>query len=452
MANRNNLIGFAGPFLQAFTVAQQNKQKNELLKALTETKIKIAKQQAERAVKQQEALGEVGKFLTGTGSAPEDVSFTEAPSGQAQGGNLLDMLSSGEGQNLLLQSGLIKVPQVISGQQAGRTLDQNAALMQQFGIAGAGAGGTEQPVSTTFPATPSQALPAQPQPSAGVSAAPRSQVQLKDVVLQAGKPAAFKLARSGPGAAVKTSRINLNNPRLMDDLDEFGTLIRTRPASPTELGKLDKALGFEGASNLILPDTLESPPAKTTSRQAMEQGAVRVTSKQKESIAAMQNVGAIVDSTKQMSARLITATNPIEAAAQFTKLTLAAKASANAVAAVYEDSKEAFLGVLARALGGERGVLTDRDINRIRKLLPSFGDTAVIRDLKMGLIDNFVLTAQEALRGTLFGIAQPSFYRERMTKLLDAAEAQVKQGGGAVGILADKKEARFQKLMEKKGQ
>ena len=337
MANRNNLVGFAGQFLTSFTTAQQKAQRNELLEALTKTKIKIAEQQAKRAVQQQEALGKVGKFLTGTGSAPEDVSFTEAPPGQAQGSNLLDMLSSGEGQNLLLQSGLIKVPQVISGQQAGRTLDQNAALMQQFGIAGAGAGagGTEQPVSTTFPATPSQALPAQPQPSAGVSAAPQGQLNLKDIVLQAGKPAAFKLARSGPGAAVKTSRINLNNTRLMDDFDEFGTLIRTRPASPTELGKLDKALGFEGASSLILPDTLESPSAKTTSRQAMEQGAVRVTAKQKEAVASMQNVGAIVDSVAQMSQRLITATNPIEAGAQFIKLTAGAKVSANTVEAVH---------------------------------------------------------------------------------------------------------------------
>ncbi len=125
MANRNTLVGFAGQFLQSFTVAQQNKQKNELLKALTETKIKIAKQQAERAVQQQESLqglvqtiiGSPG--LSGVSEAPQqgqgipasgpevlgesDLFQTQAATPGVPGQNILDLLASPEGQQQFLQ-------------------------------------------------------------------------------------------------------------------------------------------------------------------------------------------------------------------------------------------------------------------------------------------------------------------------------------------------------------
>lgn len=56
----------------------------------------------------------------------------------------------------------------------------------------------------------------------------------------------------------------------------------------------------------------------------------------------------------------------------------------------YEDSRGLVLANISREFGGEKGVLTDRDINRIEKAFPSKTDTKAIAEKKIEFIRDFV--------------------------------------------------------------
>ncbi len=56
----------------------------------------------------------------------------------------------------------------------------------------------------------------------------------------------------------------------------------------------------------------------------------------------------------------------------------------------YEDSIDFFLSNIARRLGGERGVLTDRDIERVKTIFPSKNDTEEVGQGKINRIKDFI--------------------------------------------------------------
>lgn len=56
----------------------------------------------------------------------------------------------------------------------------------------------------------------------------------------------------------------------------------------------------------------------------------------------------------------------------------------------YEDSKQFFLSNISRKLGGERGVLTDRDIERVDKLFPQLRDKDEVAKGKISRIKQFI--------------------------------------------------------------
>ena len=56
----------------------------------------------------------------------------------------------------------------------------------------------------------------------------------------------------------------------------------------------------------------------------------------------------------------------------------------------YEDSIDFFLSNIARRLGGERGVLTDRDIERVKTIFPSKNDTEEVGQGKVNRIKDFI--------------------------------------------------------------
>ena len=58
--------------------------------------------------------------------------------------------------------------------------------------------------------------------------------------------------------------------------------------------------------------------------------------------------------------------------------------------AVYEDTKDFFLSNIARRFGGERGVLTDKDIERVGKWLPMRRDSDEVAKEKTSRIQNFL--------------------------------------------------------------
>ena len=99
----------------------------------------------------------------------------------------------------------------------------------------------------------------------------------------------------------------------------------------------------------------------------------------------------------------ITAETATDALIQGARLTGGAIAKTNPAAAAYQDSKQAFLGVISRNLGGEKGVLTDRDIGRLDNMLPSFRDTTAIRDFKLQMIQTLIDSAREQQKRVILG-------------------------------------------------
>ena len=181
-------------------------------------------------------------------------------------------------------------------------------------------------------------------------------------------------------------------------------------------------LGTEGAARLIHPKSLASPPATMTNRQARDQGFVAVTPEQRQSLFDLQQSRTIIDQIDVMSTRLITAKSPAEAAIQGGRLTTGAVARTNELATTYAANRQAFVGILSRTLGGERGVLTDRDIRRIDASLPGFFDTSKIREAKMGLLRELMTVAEASRRGAVLGEAVPTGSRERVQTLIDKIE------------------------------
>lgn len=77
------------------------------------------------------------------------------------------------------------------------------------------------------------------------------------------------------------------------------------------------------------------------------------------------------------------------------KGSLAAASQTSPSAAAYDQTKQAFLSKLSRA-SGEKGVLTDQDIKRIEKAIPSFYDTPEVASEKLALIRQIIGGAIES--------------------------------------------------------
>jgi hypothetical protein len=84
--------------------------------------------------------------------------------------------------------------------------------------------------------------------------------------------------------------------------------------------------------------------------------------------------------------KLITATNPAEALWQYAKIEAGALTRTNTDAKVFLDTTKAFSSLLTRA-AGEKGVLTNMDVQRIINGLPNSGDTKSIMEEKATKFD-----------------------------------------------------------------
>ncbi len=173
------------------------------------------------------------------------------------------------------------------------------------------------------------------------------------------------------------------------------------------------------SAGFIHPKTMEAPPAGMTKAEAIQQGYRFVTDTQRADLSELLNVHTIVGQMKALTNQLITAKDWPTALAQGVTLEAGARSRANPIAAVYEDQKQAFLGVISRRLGGERGVLTDRDIKRISDSLPKFHDTVAIKDIKNAFLTQLLDVAISAKQAAVLG--QPlETSREQINKQIDS--------------------------------
>lgn len=183
---------------------------------------------------------------------------------------------------------------------------------------------------------------------------------------------------------------------------------------------LDAPLSSTDLTKFVNPDTLAKFPAGTTMREVRKSGGFAATPTQLQKIADLDNAGFIVTQLDELSKQIITATDAASALIQGGTLKAGAFAKTNTAAAAYEDQLAQFTGVISRALGGERGVLTDTDIRRVVNGMPKFRDTKAIRDFKMGVIQLLFETATDAQKRAITGRAKDPKIRKELNVLLDA--------------------------------
>jgi hypothetical protein len=176
------------------------------------------------------------------------------------------------------------------------------------------------------------------------------------------------------------------------------------------------------APTLIDPKTMKSPPTTMTKDAAIKGGFVEVPEKERAALADLEQTRAILGTITTFANKLMTAESAFARTRQAAMLHAGALSGADPAAATYQAQRSAFLGILSRTLGGEKGVLTDRDVARIDSALPSFGDSKTTKDLKLGLLNNLLQTATEAKVSLMTGQPMKSDALERIQKLLDTAE------------------------------
>jgi hypothetical protein len=178
------------------------------------------------------------------------------------------------------------------------------------------------------------------------------------------------------------------------------------------------------ASKLMHPDTLEPAPTTITNAEATKRGFVEVYQPALAAYNDLASARTVLDNAQGLAEKIVWASTPGQAVKQGGQLYLGALSRKNPVAAAYSDSFESFLGVLSRNLGAERGVLTDRDISRIRKSMTGFTDTKDIMTLKHGIMNNVLDTAVAGARAKMFGrTVDMTSSRKRLDALLASLES-----------------------------
>lgn len=164
-------------------------------------------------------------------------------------------------------------------------------------------------------------------------------------------------------------------------------------------------------------------PAGTTETQAIEAGGFQISDKEKEALADLDRIAGVLTPLKELSSRVINATRDQGMGWQQTK-GLAARVPGLRwmleAEKTYLDSQKEFLATLARSLSGEKGVLTNEDRQVLVVGLPSFEDTAKVRDAKWAIIDHVIENARMAkLRWMFLDIKPSPAYEASKAALLD---------------------------------
>lgn len=135
-------------------------------------------------------------------------------------------------------------------------------------------------------------------------------------------------------------------------------------------------------------DAQGNPVQRMETREAGKEFAASPTAEQRNRITARQNSAKVLDSIAELSERINTgqgAVAKITGAAQ----RAAATANLNDDISEYEAVVSGFTPMLARAVG-HTGVLTEQDVQSVRKMLPNPGDSKSVRDRKIARINKIM--------------------------------------------------------------
>lgn len=148
------------------------------------------------------------------------------------------------------------------------------------------------------------------------------------------------------------------------------------PAPVKERSNLIRRKDFLRSGSLV------QPPAGSSEGALRSGDYIEITDKQKDAWGEIVNSGATLQSLFDMIDPLITAKTPAQAMKQYAQLSLGAVSKKNPAAATYLADSEAFSSRMARVFGSEIGVLTQGDVDRWKRALPTFGDTVAVKEAK----------------------------------------------------------------------
>jgi hypothetical protein len=162
-------------------------------------------------------------------------------------------------------------------------------------------------------------------------------------------------------------------------------------------------------------------PAGITTGQAATGNYVSISDKQREQLAHVEKSGTNVQMIFDMADKLLTAAGPLQAGKQWLELQAGALTKSNPDAALFVSTREALANSLSKAFGEERGVLTNRDVDRWVRALPTFGDTLTIKNQKKAI---FLQIYKEAVAAQRRSIAGDNIEQSQMKirGLIDRAE------------------------------
>lgn len=189
-----------------------------------------------------------------------------------------------------------------------------------------------------------------------------------------------------------------------------------KPLSPVERSNVFSRSDFIKTGKLTLA------PSGVTAGQAARGDYINVSDKDLDQITALgpaaENFRAIFD----IADKIIVAKTPLDAVLQGPLLQAKAiSKTGGGDATLYETTKNALANNLAKAFGGERGVLTNVDVKRWVDALPTFYDTEEVKNKKKAIFTRIYNAAEQAQRLSIVGDV-PKAEARQLRKLLNDVE------------------------------
>jgi hypothetical protein len=201
------------------------------------------------------------------------------------------------------------------------------------------------------------------------------------------------------------------------------------PVDPVVGETLYDRKAFEATGEMI-------PRPDVTNRQARSKEVVRISEKNMDTLQEVEKSAISLDQIFDFADRIVTATTPTQATLESARYL----ANSNPVTrmvpgvfdpnmATYYDMVQALGNGLAKAFGGERGVLTNVDVTRWVNALPKPGDLKEVAEKKKAALKILAQASLVAQRRAIAGdIGEAKQIREEMHKTLDNILKPLEQG------------------------
>lgn len=188
-------------------------------------------------------------------------------------------------------------------------------------------------------------------------------------------------------------------------LDEYAKLYpegRTAVQMGTPMRTQDR-VNLVDRNEFLKHDKIVNPPPGVAEGAGRTGNYVEMTDKQREDWGNLVNSGATLQTLFDEVEPLVTADTPMKAAKQFARLHLEAATKKNPKAATYLADSEAFSSRMARVFGSEVGVLTNPDVTRWQRALPTFGDTRQVLEEKKRIFTGIYKQTKEMYKKKIAG-------------------------------------------------